>query len=89
MNPEVHVVNYRDRVGPDTESVFNEAFYESLHGVCNALDNVDARLYMDSQCVYYKKPMLESGTLGTKGNTQVSIFYIYVFITPGRCSFPN
>jgi len=73
MNPEVHVINYRDRVGPETETVFNEAFYESLHGVCNALDNVDARLYMDSQCVYYKKSMLESGTLGTKGNTQVVV----------------
>ena len=28
---------------------------------------------MDRRCVFYKKPLLESGTLGTKGNTQVSI----------------
>ena len=27
--------------------------------------------YMDRRCVYYLKPLLESGTLGTKGNTQV------------------
>ena len=26
---------------------------------------------MDRRCVYYQKPLLESGTLGTKGNTQV------------------
>ena len=26
---------------------------------------------MDRRCVYYLKPLLESGTLGTKGNTQV------------------
>ncbi len=26
-----------------------------------------------SRCVYYNKPLLESGTLGTKGNTQVVI----------------
>ena len=26
---------------------------------------------MDRRCVYYRKPLLESGTLGTKGNTQV------------------
>ena len=26
---------------------------------------------MDRRCVYYHKPLLESGTLGTKGNTQV------------------
>lgn len=28
-------------------------------------------LYMDQQCVFFEKPLLESGTLGTKGNTQV------------------
>ncbi len=26
---------------------------------------------MDQRCVFYRKPLLESGTLGTKGNTQV------------------
>ena len=28
---------------------------------------------MDRRCVYYRKPLLESGTLGSKGNTQVVI----------------
>jgi ubiquitin-activating enzyme E1 len=28
---------------------------------------------MDRRCVYYRKPLLESGTLGTKGNVQVVI----------------
>jgi ubiquitin-activating enzyme E1 len=32
-----------------------------------------AGLYMDQRCVFYKKPLLESGTLGTKGNTQVVV----------------
>lgn len=27
--------------------------------------------YMDRRCIIYEKPLLESGTLGTKGNTQV------------------
>lgn len=30
-------------------------------------------LYIDQRCVFYEKPLLESGTLGTKGNTQVII----------------
>lgn len=37
----------------------------------NALDNVIARKYVDSKCVRYCKPLLESGTLGTKCNVQV------------------
>jgi len=28
---------------------------------------------MDRRCVYYSKPLLESGTLGTMGNTQIVI----------------
>lgn len=30
---------------------------------------------MDRRCVYYRKPLLESGTLGTKGNVQVMIHH--------------
>ncbi|PWY72201.1 ubiquitin-activating enzyme E1 [Aspergillus sclerotioniger CBS 115572] len=73
MNPELKgkIVTLRDRVGPDTEHVFNEDFWQGLDGVTNALDNVDARTYVDRRCVFFRKPLLESGTLGTKGNTQV------------------
>ncbi len=39
--------------------------------MCNALDNLEARRYTDYQCVTYGKPLLESGTLGAKANTQV------------------
>lgn len=73
MNPELNgkISTLRDRVGPDTEHIFNEEFWNSLDGVTNALDNVDARTYVDRRCVFFRKALLESGTLGTKGNTQV------------------
>lgn len=73
MNPELegHIVTMRDRVGADTEHIFSEEFWEELDGVTNALDNVDARTYVDRRCIFFRKPLLESGTLGTKGNTQV------------------
>jgi ubiquitin-activating enzyme E1 len=28
---------------------------------------------MDQRCIWYEKPLLESGTLGTKGNVQVIV----------------
>jgi len=73
MNPHVNIEAHNNRVGPDTESVYNDTFFEALDGVANALDNVEARQYMDRRCVYYRKPLLESGTLGTKGNVQVVV----------------
>lgn len=73
MNPDLEgkINTMRDRVGQDTENVFNEDFWQGLDAVTNALDNVDARTYVDRRCVFFQKPLLESGTLGTKGNTQV------------------
>ena len=93
MNSDMKIHSWTNKVGPETESTFNDDFWRGLSGVCNALDNVQARLYVDrlatayqyfsasstvtnhllfSRCVFYGKSLLESGTLGTKGNTQVS-----------------
>lgn len=63
-----------NQVAPETEqTIFNDDFFEGLDVVCAALDNVEARLYLDQRCLFYHKPMLESGTLGTKGHTQVVV----------------
>lgn len=73
MNPNVNITAFENRVCPETENFFDDDFFNKLSGVANALDNVDARIYMDRRCVYYRKSLLESGTLGTKGNVQVVI----------------
>lgn len=44
LNPNLRVVAHESRVGPDTEGLFTDAFYEALDGVANALDNIEARL---------------------------------------------
>lgn len=69
INSALNVQDYMTRVGPDTEEVFNDQFWENLDYVVNAVDNIKARLYTDSKCVWYEKPLLESGTLGTKANS--------------------
>jgi ubiquitin-activating enzyme E1 len=68
MNPSFNIESLEQFVGPNTEEVFNDDFWASLDGVCNALDNMESRLYIDRCCVKYEKPLLESGTMGTKGN---------------------
>ncbi|KAJ1834137.1 E1 ubiquitin-activating protein, partial [Coemansia sp. RSA 2703] len=78
MNPDLKgkIVTHQDRVGADTEVVYNDGFFDGIDAVTNALDNVEARRYMDGRCVFYRKPLLESGTLGTKGNTQVVVPFL-------------
>jgi len=76
INPTLNVSPLQNRVSPDTEDVFDDAFWKGLDVVVNALDNVNARLYVDSRCVYFAKPLLESGTLGTKCNTQMVVPHV-------------
>jgi ubiquitin-activating enzyme E1 len=73
MNPAMNIKAWAVKVAPETESTYNSEFWKSLTGVCNALDNVPARLYVDQRCIFYGRSLLESGTLGTKGNTQVVV----------------
>lgn len=75
MNPDLKgkITSLAEKVGPETEHIFNDNFWNLLDVVTNALDNVEARTYVDLKCVFYGKPLLESGTLGTKGNTQVVV----------------
>lgn len=72
MNQDINITSHENRVGPETENIYNDEFFEKLDGVANALDNVDARIYMDRRCVYYRRMLIDSGTLGTMGNVQVS-----------------
>ncbi|KAJ7468083.1 ubiquitin activating enzyme [Mycena latifolia] len=75
MNPDLKgkILARQDAVGRETEDVYTEEFFHNIDGVTNALDNLTARRYMDERCVFYNKPLLESGTLGTKGNVQVIV----------------
>jgi ubiquitin-activating enzyme E1 len=76
MNPDMHVHAYVDGVLPETEHIYNDEFFERLDGVVNALDNVKARQYIDRRCVYYQKPLVDSGTLGTKASVQVVVPFL-------------
>lgn len=68
MNGDLKVAALEQFVAKNTEHIFDDAFWMGLDGVCNALDNMEARQYVDTQCVKYEKSLLESGTMGTSGN---------------------
>lgn len=73
MNPDANIKAQENKVGLETEHIYDEKFFSGLAFVANALDNVDARRYMDRRCLLYGTSLLESGTLGTKGNTQIIV----------------
>jgi len=70
MNPEMKIEAHQNKVCKDTLNIYNTEFFNKIDFVANALDNIEARLFMDTLCLKYDKPLFESGTLGTKGNVQ-------------------
>ncbi len=71
QNPKFNVKTMQEFVAPQTEHIFTEDMWDGLDMVIGAVDNIKARMYVDSKCVWHHKPYLDSGTLGPKANTQV------------------
>jgi ubiquitin-activating enzyme E1 len=77
MKPTLEIEYLSEKVGDNTINFTNRILKnENLTGVFNALDNIDARRFMDTQCFNHNIPLFESGTLGMKGNTQPVIPFI-------------
>ena len=73
INKEINIESHINKISIETENIYNNDFFKDLTCIANALDNINSRLYVDSLCVKYNKPLLESGTMGTKGNIQTII----------------
>jgi len=76
MNPDVDVISYEHKVCNETENIFDIKFHKKIDIYLNALDNVEARIYMDMQSNKYEIPLIDSGTMGSNGNVQVILPYI-------------
>ena len=75
MNPNINIIALTEKVSKNNQN-FTDDIMSKVDGVLNALDNVEARKYMDEQCYNNQLPLFESGTTGTKGNTQPIIPFL-------------
>jgi len=72
--PKTKIKSYKDAVGKETyKTSFKYDFWRTQDILLGALDNHEARLYIDKQAVKFEKPLFESGTQGTKCHTQTII----------------
>uniref|UniRef100_A0A671RPG8 Ubiquitin-like modifier-activating enzyme 6 n=1 Tax=Sinocyclocheilus anshuiensis TaxID=1608454 RepID=A0A671RPG8_9TELE len=76
INPELQIDAHLNKVCPATEDMYSDAFFSRLNLVVTALDNVEARRYVDSRSVSNQKALLDSGTMGTKGHTEIIVPYL-------------
>uniref|UniRef100_A0A673KSR5 Ubiquitin-like modifier-activating enzyme 6 n=1 Tax=Sinocyclocheilus rhinocerous TaxID=307959 RepID=A0A673KSR5_9TELE len=76
INPELQIDAHLNKLCPATEDMYSDAFFSRLNLVVTALDNVEARRYVDSRSVSNQKALLDSGTMGTKGHTEIIVPYL-------------
>lgn len=76
MKPEINIVATTQKVGSENNDFTDKIMLSGLTGVLNALDNIKSRRFMDEQCFKFGIPLFESGTTGTKGNTQPVIPFL-------------
>lgn len=62
-----HVANIKDL------NRFPLSFYHGFSIVLNALDNVEARRWVNQQCLMARVPLVESGTAGYFGQSTVIV----------------
>ncbi|KAK9238003.1 hypothetical protein V1525DRAFT_432170 [Lipomyces kononenkoae] len=70
FNPNVKLVAYHANI---KDPQFSVAWFQSFDLVFNALDNLDARRYVNRMCLTAEVPLIESGTTGFNGQVQVIV----------------
>ena len=78
INKSFNCLDKQSRIGQENEDIFDEKFWNEQSYIINAVDNFEARKYIDNQCTFYEKPLIESGTLGTIAHIQTIIPHVTI-----------
>ena len=71
INKNLNVKEYQNLLCNETKNIFNDTFWEKQDIIISAVDNREARKYIDNQCTFYTKIFIDSGTQGTLANSDV------------------
>jgi len=66
MNPSLNISSHQANI-----KEFGVKFFKSFDVIFSALDNLEARSFLNSMCVTLNKPLLEAGTTGFKGQAML------------------
>lgn len=92
MNPSIRITPHQNRVGPDTERVYDDDFFESLDGVANALDNVDARKKTRRLSVHWSPRLAVCRWIPSLRASLAALFFFVVQVCTwigGACTTAN
>ena len=71
MNPNFNCKVFNAKIGPENEHIFNENFWEKQNIVFNAVDNKEARRYIDQKVTEFSLNSFDVGTLGISATSSI------------------
>ena len=71
INKDMKIKDYQLLINEENRNIFDDEFMEKQNVIISAVDNIAARKYIDNLCTFYNKILLDSGTEGTKANSDI------------------
>ena len=71
INKDINLINQNTLVCDDSRDIYDDIFWEKQNLIISAVDNITARKYIDNLCTFYNKMFIDSGTEGTKANSDI------------------
>ena len=73
INKNISLKSYQHLLCDETKPIFDDNFWDNQDIIFSAVDKLSARKYIDKQCTFYNKYLIDSGTQGTNGSCDVYI----------------
>ena len=71
INKDMNIQDYQLLINDNTRDIFNDEFIEKQNILISAVDNLSARKYIDDLSTFFNKIYINSGTEGTKANSEI------------------
>ena len=71
INKDMNIKDFQLLVNDNSLYIFNDEFFEKQNIIISAVDNIKARKFIDNLCTFYNKIFIDSGTEGTRANSEI------------------
>ena len=71
INDEISLKSFQYLVCDETKNIFDDDFWEKQNIIISAVDKISVRKYIDNQCTFYNKILIDAGTEGTNANFDI------------------
>ena len=71
INKDMNIKDYQLLVDDNSRDIFNDEFFEKQNIIISAVDNIKGRKFIDNLCTFYNKILIDSGTEGTRANSDI------------------